>query len=111
MKYYINDKVFSGVEYVAEYIIESLAHHVLKDKYRDMLNEVYGKIDVCGYIKPAGFVLEQTDPEAFRIGLDSYKAPAKRDIIGALENMAIGDEMFWYGHIIVAASDDYVAEV
>lgn len=37
-----------------------------KEKTREMLNEVWGAVGICGYLFDAGSVLEAMDPVAFR---------------------------------------------
>jgi len=44
----------------------------LEEQYRDMLDDVYGEIDICGYKYPAGKALADIDPTAFRGGLLDY---------------------------------------
>jgi rubredoxin len=44
-----------------------------EDDYRDMLNECYPEIDVCGYKYDPADALEQLDPVAFRCGFNDYQ--------------------------------------
>ena len=42
---------------------------ITEEEYEDYVTEVYGDIDVCGYSYPAGQVLREIDPTAFRCGI------------------------------------------
>jgi len=44
----------------------------LEEQYRDMLDDVYGESDICGYKYPASRALADIDPIAFREGLLEY---------------------------------------
>jgi len=47
----------------------------LEEQYRDMLDDVYGEIDICGYKYPASRALADIDPIAFREGFHDYTSP------------------------------------
>ncbi len=40
--------------------------------YRDMLDDVYGVVNICGIAVSASVALERVDPVAYRIGLTEY---------------------------------------
>jgi hypothetical protein len=44
-----------------------------EDDYREMLNECYPEVDVCGYKFDPAYVLEKLDPIAFRCGFVDYQ--------------------------------------
>ena len=44
----------------------------LEQLYQDMLDDVYGDIDICGYEYPASAVLQDVDPIAYRCGFADY---------------------------------------
>lgn len=52
---------------------------ILKDKeisdsdYRDILDDLYGTVEVCGMTMDSGRVLEEMDPTAFRCGKADYE--------------------------------------
>lgn len=40
--------------------------------YHDMLDEVYGDVDICGYTRRAADVFKEIDPIAYQCGLTDY---------------------------------------
>ena len=44
----------------------------LEDCYKEMLNDVYGDIAICGLSYEAAEALESVDPTAFRCGFSDY---------------------------------------
>jgi len=44
----------------------------IEDRYRDMLNDCYGDVDICGQSFQSGTALEELDPTAFRCGCNDY---------------------------------------
>lgn len=44
-----------------------------EDDYRDMLNENYGDVEICGMTFSSGDALEELDPTAFRCGFADYQ--------------------------------------
>ena len=46
----------------------------IEEEYEDMLDDVYGEIDVCGMKWPASLVFKRVDPIAFRVGLSDYES-------------------------------------
>ena len=106
MKYLVNDRVFSNPECAAAYITETLDYDVLTGLYQEYLDHLYGEIDICGYIKSAGFALERVDPMAFRRGVSDFKEIVHSELASSLESMDIDNEEFCHGFIVVAVSDD-----
>lgn len=51
-----------------------IEHEVDDEEYEEFLNELYGDIDVCGLPYPAGHVLHEIDPIAFRCGKVEYES-------------------------------------
>lgn len=45
----------------------------IEEAYRDMLDECYGEIEICGYTYPASVALAQVDAIAYRQGLLDYE--------------------------------------
>ena len=41
-------------------------------QYADMLDDVYGEIEICGYIYSAGVALKRIDPIAYDEGFRNY---------------------------------------
>jgi hypothetical protein len=49
--------------------MNSRQKELTEDQYEEMLTEIYGVVDVCGYKFDAGRVLRELDPTAFRCGM------------------------------------------
>ena len=44
----------------------------LKERYNDMLDEVYGVVTIGGYHYHTSYALEAVDPIAYRVGMHEY---------------------------------------
>ena len=52
----------------------------LTDKeYREVLDELYGTVQVCGLTYSSGYALEELDPTAFRCGKAEYESSLDED--------------------------------
>ena len=40
-----------------------------EDSFEEMLNEIYGEVEICGYSYSAGYALKELDPIAYRCDL------------------------------------------
>jgi hypothetical protein len=49
-----------------------ISYDELDQLYQDMLDDVYGDINICGYEYPASAVLRDVDPTAYRCGYVDY---------------------------------------
>jgi len=65
--------------------------YITESDFRDMLDECYEPVDICGYKYDAGRALESVDPIAFRVGYADYTANYELDSIE--EYRAIIEEM------------------
>lgn len=45
-----------------------------EEAYRDMLDELYGAVEICGMSFSSGRALEELDPVAFRCGKSDYES-------------------------------------
>lgn len=45
-----------------------------ENDFVDMLNDIYGEVEICGYKYGAGYALREIDPVAFRCALDDFEA-------------------------------------
>jgi hypothetical protein len=43
-----------------------------ESEYEDVLNDIYGDVDICGITYNAGYALRTLDPIAFDCGLQDY---------------------------------------
>ncbi len=78
--YSVNVKSFRGFNVVKGQV------DISNDEYKELLNEIYGETQVCGYTYSQGYVLEATDPVAFLIGLCDYESQIQSEMEEALEN-------------------------
>lgn len=56
-----------------------LDDHEMDSDTRDMLTDVYGTVDVCGYAYEAGQVLRRVDPVAFRCAVVEHESAQLSD--------------------------------
>ena len=50
-----------------------------EERYKEELNEIYGEVEICGYKYPAGDVLKEVDPVAFRVGLADWTSEQEEE--------------------------------
>jgi peptidoglycan hydrolase CwlO-like protein len=48
------------------------AEHLSDEKYAEMLDDVYGKVNICGYTYCSSYALEKVDPIAYRCGFSDF---------------------------------------
>ncbi len=65
--------------------------------YDDMLDEVYGYVDIAGYTYSTSDALNNLDPIAYRAGMLDYYGSLAGDIEYSLDRMSDGDEEDFYG--------------
>ena len=51
----------------------------IEESYREMLDDVYGEIEICGLTYAASVALERVDPIAYRVGLSDYESMVEDD--------------------------------
>lgn len=64
---------------------EELENNDNEEEYDDMLDDVYGEIDVCGYKYYAGRLLQEIDPVAYNCGHSDYNNSLLSDIQSEIE--------------------------
>ena len=47
--------------------------NIMREYYDDMLDEIYGTIDVCGIECSSSLALYRMDPIAYRVGMCDYE--------------------------------------
>lgn len=70
--------------------------YITEYDYRDMLNECYGQVEICGYKYDAGCALNTVDPIAFRCGYADYTANYNLDSIEAYRELKTAIEALEY---------------
>ena len=58
----------------------------IEQAVREMLDEIYGEVTICGMTYSAGAALEACDPVAFRCGLSDYESEIQGELEEAIEN-------------------------
>ena len=56
------------------------------DQYKELLNDVYGSLTICGMTYDQGDALEALDPVAFHCGLGDYESEIQAELEEAIEN-------------------------
>lgn len=51
---------------------EDFTDSEMEDRYEELLNEVYGEVDIAGYSMSTGHVLREMDYTAFREGFNDW---------------------------------------
>jgi hypothetical protein len=51
-----------------------------EDEYKEILNEMYGEVTVCGQTFQQGDLLEDADPTAFRCGKNDYESALQTEL-------------------------------
>lgn len=74
-KYIWNDE-----EYTDRDELEDAIREYAEDSYDDMLNDVYGDIDVCGYSYCAADAFYRIDPIAYECGCNDYESSLWDDV-------------------------------
>ena len=67
------------------------------DAFDEMLDEVYGDIEVCGYTYCAGEVFSKVDPIAYRCARTDWADSERSDMECEVERADIGEECYRYG--------------
>uniref|UniRef100_A0A6M3L9T8 Uncharacterized protein n=2 Tax=viral metagenome TaxID=1070528 RepID=A0A6M3L9T8_9ZZZZ len=56
-----------------EYVKENCEPVDLEGMYKEMLDECYGTVQICGMEYDASYVLKEIDPTAYRCGMSDYE--------------------------------------
>lgn len=51
----------------------SLTDYEIEGRYKEMLDDVYGEVEICGLTYDASTALFRTDPTAYRCGLSDFE--------------------------------------
>jgi len=87
--------------------INAIEENLDECDFDELLDELYGEIEVCGYGYSSGYVLKEVDPTAYRCELNDWKSSRSSEIMEELENMEPGDEDEIEGIEITCVDDDY----
>ncbi len=53
---------------------QEICFEMSEEQYRDMLDEIYGDVEICGQRFSSGRALQELDPTAFRCGQTDYES-------------------------------------
>lgn len=87
---------YETAEECAQRVIDEMS----SEYYDEMLDEVYGTINICGYEYSASYALEKIDPIAYRCCMTDYADSCYEDVLYWMENMSDGDEQHFYGSLV-----------
>lgn len=59
-------------ELIEEAIVKELKPIDVEERFRSFLDEVWGDVNICGYIYSTSRILEEVDPVAFRCGCNDW---------------------------------------
>ena len=57
----------------------TITEYDLEEMYADMLDDCYGVVEVAGITYDTSRVLKDTDPIAYRVGMDDYASSLMED--------------------------------
>ncbi len=80
------DEIQEEIDDLAE-TIEELESKLTEDAYDELLDEIYGDIDVCGVDVSASQVLYDVDPTRYNVGRSDYRSEYEPDLGTAVEEM------------------------
>jgi hypothetical protein len=75
-----NVKSFRGIDVVDGEI------SMTNSEYIELLDEIYGDVQVCGMTFSSGSLLEDADPTAFRCGKGDHESQIQSELEDQLEN-------------------------
>lgn len=58
---------------------------ISNSEYEEILNDLYGDVEVCGYTFGSGSLLVDADPVAFRVGKNDYESAIQTELEDQLE--------------------------
>lgn len=102
MKWIVDGRTFDDARNAAEYIMENCSD----DPYDEMLDEIYGDIEICGYSYCASIALYRVDPIAYKVGRSDWEDSEASEIEWQLERMDDGDTDTFYGVDVEAVEDE-----
>ena len=88
---WVDDKHFDSIEQAATFLSERFDEEYCEDDYADMLDEVYGTVEIAGQKFCTSYALEKLDPVSYHIGLTEYVDQRQAEMY---------DEYYWKIHDI-----------
>ena len=85
---------FEAKDYIRDNIDESM--------YDDMLDEIYGDIEICGYSYSASLAFERVDPIAYNVGFNDYTSNMDIDLPESYD----GEDENIYGCEVIYHEED-----
>ena len=90
-KWIIDDVEYTDIDEITDYIIEGID----VEEYDNMLDDVYGKVEIAGYEWFTSSALRQLDPIAYDYEFYNYKDSQRDDITYKLQQMTDGEIDPW----------------
>lgn len=90
--YYIIDGNENEKFYDADKVAYAIAERMDDSAYVDMLDEVYGEVEIAGISYSTSMALKDLDPTAFRCGRNDYYDDLARDMAYDIEHDLVFDE-------------------
>lgn len=82
MTYKTREEAFTAenVNQFQGYDVENGEVSLSDDEYEEVLNELYGTVEVCGMTFDSGSILKDQDPTAFRCGKNDYESSIQTEL-------------------------------
>lgn len=92
--YFVINRTFelnASLDSSPESIAQGISENLESDGYDEMLNELYGPVNICGYEYDAAAAWEKIDPIAYRCGFADWQDSQYSEILYTLERMEAGE--------------------
>lgn len=103
-KYIFNENKYDGISSLMKDIENELD---IENEYNDMLDNMYGDIEICGNNYSASFALLNVDETAYRCGKCDYESEVVEDIEFQIKNLSKGDIYDGYCIEVECVEDDF----
>ena len=87
------EQVKAQIEVIEEQIkakqseIDNFEYEMTDEQYDELLDEIYGDVEVCGNTYNASYALKELDPIAYRVGKSDYESSYDLDEVEDYQNL------------------------
>ena len=87
------EQVKAQIEVIEEQIkakqseIDNFEYEMTDEQYGELLDEIYGDVEVCGNTYNASYALKELDPIAYRVGKSDYESSYDLDEVEDYQNL------------------------
>ena len=87
------EQVKAQIEVIEEQIkakqseLDNFEYEMTDEQYDELLDEIYGDVEVCGNTYNASYALKELDPIAYRVGKSDYESSYDLDEVEDYQNL------------------------